>query len=281
MRRPDAGNRPDPGNLRPGEALNLPEHDLLPPKTPVLRYMVLSSPRTGSNALCRRLCNITGRFGLPSEYINGRHIALMSPRATPKGPPRDRASLERYLDAVERLRTSDDRLFGLKAQPRQITAFTGEALPEAVQFARRFDRLVLLTRKDKLGQAISGAIARVTQVWFNDGTDPDISPEQQRSLMPVITQLLKLYQEEERFIRRVSWACGKPCLHVDYEDIVADSDSVLRRVTDFLSPSVAGELREDGGLPTPEKPEGKVARQMRTMFLAQMRRDASAAPRDA
>jgi len=34
------------------------------------RYIFYSSQRTGSNYLCRRLCNIKDRFGLPSEYLN-------------------------------------------------------------------------------------------------------------------------------------------------------------------------------------------------------------------
>ena len=269
--------RETPQALQPGPALNLAEHDLLPPKAPTMRYMVLSSPRTGSNALCRRLCNVVGRFGLPSEYLNPGHIGLIAPRALPDRQPHEPLDSRSYLAGVERLRTSDDGMFGIKAQPRQILSHVDKSPAAALEFVRGFDRLVLLTRRDKLAQAISGAIAQTTEVWFNDGSSPDLTAAQRQAMLPMIASNLTLYQREEQFIRDMGWLCGKPTLHVTYEEILADSDAVFRRVTDFLCPTKAGEVREEGSLPRPEKPDGALANELRGMFTAWAKQQQQAA----
>jgi LPS sulfotransferase NodH len=253
--------------LSPGEALSLARHDLLPPKQPTLRYLVLSPQRTGSNYLCRRLCNVRGRFGLPTEYLNPQITRMIVPRILPGQPVNQLPPLGRYMAALERIRTSEDGLFGIKVQPEQLYPHTGRTSKAVLGFVGQFDRLVLITRRDKLGQAISGALAQATEKWFNDGSTPVLNPQQRQRIMPLIANNLARYMVEEQVILDMGRQFAKPMLRVEYEDIEADGQAVFLEVADFLTGSAAGELAEAGALPVPEKAGGALAAELRAHFL--------------
>src|SRR4051794_34194796 len=105
-------------------------YDASSPAATTSRYLFFSSQRTGSTYLCRRLSNIKGRFGLPAEYLNPNAIEDMTPRM-PKPPAGQPLTLAKYLQGIERLRTTADGAFGIKVQPKQIVSrFPGR--PEAV-----------------------------------------------------------------------------------------------------------------------------------------------------
>lgn len=261
------GKTKSPAKLSPGQELSLAKHDLLPPKQPTMRYLVLSPQRTGSNYLCRRLCNVRGRFGLPSEYLNPQSTRTIVPRVLPGLPLDKLPPLGRYMAALERIRTSEDGMFGIKVQPEQLYAHTGRESKAVLRFVGRFDRLVLITRRDKLGQAISGAIAQSTEQWFNDGSAPVLSPQQRQIIMPLIARNLARYMAEEQFLLDVGRQSGMPLIRVEYEDIEADGEAVFREVADFLSGGSAGEFAEDLGLATPEKSGGTLADELRAQFL--------------
>jgi LPS sulfotransferase NodH len=183
---------PDPGALTPGQRLYLPEYDLLPFREPTRGYLILAPQRTGSNYLCRRLCNVRGRFGMPSEYLNPVAIRMLAPRLLP-GIAAESVPFADYMTAVKRARTSEDGWFGIKLQPAQLAAFApgDRAL---FDFAASFQRIVVLSRRrDKLGQAISGTLAQLTGTWFNDGTPPAIDRARWPQLFPAIAANLARY----------------------------------------------------------------------------------------
>jgi hypothetical protein len=95
----------DRAALTPGQRLYLPEYDLLPYRDPTRGYLILAPQRTGSNYLCRRLCNVRGRFGMPSEYLNTVAIRMLAPRLLP-GTATESVPFAAYLQAVQRARTS-------------------------------------------------------------------------------------------------------------------------------------------------------------------------------
>src|SRR5688572_15230978 len=156
--------------LTPDQRFHLPEYDQLPFRDPSWTYLILSPQCTGGNYLCRRLCDVRGRFGMPCEYLDPAAARMLAPRLLPGTPP-ENIPFARYMQAVQRARTSADGSFGIKVQPAQLAAFApgDRAL---FDFAASFERIVVLTRRDKLGQAISGTIAQLAGAWFKDGTSP-------------------------------------------------------------------------------------------------------------
>jgi LPS sulfotransferase NodH len=257
------GKRKD---LTPGQELYRARHDL-PEAATAFRYLIFSSQRTGSNYLCRRLCNVKDRFGLPSEYLHPKAIAMMGQRVLPDAKQDEKVALGKYLRSLERVRTTADGAFGMKVQPMQILTLVQKDRKSLLNFIGRFDRIVLMTRRDKLGQAISGAIAAQTGKWFDDGKEPELDAAQAASLFPVIAQNLVRYIEEERLILDIGRSVTKPLLRIEYEEIEQDGPAAFNGLVDFLTGGKAVELIEEDSLPVTEKPPGKLAKELRKRFL--------------
>jgi LPS sulfotransferase NodH len=258
---------PEPVDLTPGQALYQAKYDILPFKVPARRYLILSSQRTGSNYLCRRLCNVKGRFGVPSEYLHPKAIRMLSPRLVAGAPQEGTIPLGKYLRGVECARTTADGWFGIKVQPAQLLAVVGRKEAGVQRFVARFDRLVLMTRRDKLGQAVSGAIAQMTGKWFNDGEEPALDDARIASLFPVIAHNLARYIDEERMILNIGRVIAKPLLRIEYEEIEDDDQGAFMNLVDFLSGGEVSALDEGATAPIPEKPPGAFAKVVRERFI--------------
>ncbi len=234
---------------------------------PKFRYAIFSSQRTGSNYLCARLSNAKDRYGIPMEYLHPDAIRLMGARLFPGVA--GAISLECYLDAVAKVRATADGWFGTKIQPDQLLPLVGGNLNSAIGFLGSFDRLILLTRRDKLGQAISGAIAYATGVWFNFGAEPMLDGVDLARFFPLISRLRVQYESEEKLIGAI---CGRltsrPLLHICYEDILASSEDAFQRVVTFLDPESVAVVEEEISRPPTRKPPGALAEQIRAAYLA-------------
>lgn len=255
----------DHAALTPGQRLYLPEYDLLPFRDPTRGYLILAPQRTGSNYLCRRLCNVRGRFGMPSEYLNTVAIRMLAPRLLP-GSAADSVPFAAYMQAVQRARTSADGWFGLKLQPAQLAAFApgDRAL---FDFAASFQRIVVLSRRDKLGQAISGTLAQVTGTWFNDGTPPAVDPARWPQLFPAIAANLARYIDEDRRLAALGKALVRPWLRIEYEEILADGQAAFEKLVDFLSVDESVVIEEAADAAVPEKPPAETSAALRAQFL--------------
>jgi LPS sulfotransferase NodH len=251
----------------PGQELNKAIYDIHPFKDASRRYLIFSSQRTGSNYLCRRLCNVKDHFGLPSEYLHPKAIQMMSPRLIAQTDEKRNIPLGKYMRALERARTTEDGYFGIKAQPAQLLAALGRQEKMLPRFVERFDRIVLMNRRDKLGQAISGAVAQATGKWFNDGTGAAMDTAYITSLFPLIAQNLARYIEEERMIFRIGKMVSKPLLRIEYEEIERDGEAAFRNLVDFLSGGEEMQLDQDTSIPVPEKQPGDLANAIRERFL--------------
>ena len=255
----------DQAALTPGQRLYLPEYDLVPFREPTRGYLILAPQRTGSNYLCRRLCNVRGRFGMPSEYLNPVAIRMLAPRLLP-GTAADQVPFAAYMAAVQRARTSADGWFGIKLQPAQLAAFApgDRALFE---FAASFERIVVLSRRDKLGQAISGTLAQLTGTWFNDGTPHAIDPSRWPQLFPTIAANLARYIEEDRRLAALGKALALPWLRIEYEEILRDGQAAFEQLVDFLSAGETVILDEAADVAVPNKPPGETSEALRARFL--------------
>ena len=251
--------------LTPGQRLYLPEYDLVPFREPTRGYLILAPQRTGSNYLCRRLCNVRGRFGMPSEYLNPVAIRMLAPRLLP-GIAADPVPFAAYMAAVQRARTSADGWFGIKLQPAQLAAFApgDRAL---FDFAASFQRIVVLSRRDKLGQAISGTLAQFTGTWFNDGTPSAIDRSHWPQIFPVIAANLARYIEEDRRLAALGKALARPWLRIEYEDILNDGQATFEQLVDFLGVDETVILEEAADVAVPKKPPAETSEAFRAQFL--------------
>lgn len=119
--------------------------------------LIASTPRSGSHLLGQALWT-TGHFGDPLEFIHSQHFPAWASRF--KTGQDDNATIQ----AILRHRTSPNGVFTLKAHYPQTLKFGG---PNLVVDRFGLNKAILITRFDKLAQAISLTIAKQTDCWIS------------------------------------------------------------------------------------------------------------------
>jgi len=186
-----------------------------------LTYLIASEPRTGSNLLCEMLRQ-SGVAGVPHEYFHAEAVALVRARA-------GHATPAAYLADLVVRRTTPNGVFGVKAHGFQLAAFVPQvrgALPPLA-------RVVRVTRRDVVAQAVSLAIARRTGIWSRQGAEAPADPALAYDF-GAIAGALALVQAE-----RARWAAFQARLRraplvLDYEAIAADPGAACALVLRFL-----------------------------------------------
>ena len=124
-------------------ASDFPDHE------PSTRYLILSTPRTGSSLLARTLYN-TGHAGHPTEYLNPRYLLAYKTRTSAS----DSIRLQSYFQFLEQKRTS----------------------PNGV-----FDKIVTTNRRNRLYQTISFLKAMESDVWtITEDEVPENKPDKMK-----------------------------------------------------------------------------------------------------
>ncbi|HSI52881.1 MAG TPA: Stf0 family sulfotransferase [Ramlibacter sp.] len=206
-----------------------PERDF-PGETPVTqRYAILSSPRSGSTLLGRFL-HETKVAGDPQEYFNPPLIALERQRSG-----NEKLNMNQFLRLMEKRRTSPNGVFGLKTHYSQLLGIFRTRAPNQniVNFLRKVDKLIWIRRRDRLGQAISQAVAMRTNVWSSEDSRFDRNPKVEVHPYECVAALHVVTRDDagwETLIRQA----GLNVHEVWYEDLVADYEGEGRRVLKFL-----------------------------------------------
>ena len=119
-----------------------------PVKYPQIAYAIVSTPRSGSTALCEALA-ATQIAGFPTEHL--RTPALFLTKYCKFDPLR-------YLQLLMTYQTTKNGVFGTKL----ISHFL-----EGYQASLSFDnfKFIYLIRRDKIAQAVSAFIATKTNMW--------------------------------------------------------------------------------------------------------------------
>jgi len=219
---------------------NGPRWDLPAPLTPPQTYIIAATPRTGSTLLCRMLW-ATGRVGAPKEYLNPMqlrdwevrmgsarsrwlHRALSGRRLVLAGQGWSHARLSAHLQRV-RQRRSSGGWFGLKLHHHHRQRLVGEA-----------SRWILLTRHDRVAQAVSWARALQTNQWI--GGEP---PRPARYSRRLIRRCLSEIVSGEAIWEARLKAAGVAPLRLRYEDLAAAPQLTVRAVLAHLAVSDTSE----------------------------------------
>jgi len=233
------------------------------------RYVIFSQQRTGSTWLCARLIN-TGYLGVPSEYLNARVIPQVSQRLMAGKPQAGQAasSLQRYMQLVESARTTPGGCFGIKVQINQLMPLFKNDQDNAANFLQQFQSMVVMTRRDKVGQAISGAISTLSGKWFSDGQEAPIGRDKIPELVRAAYGLLARYQREAVQMDALCARYKGKLLRMDYEDMVTDVDAAMQKVTQLLEPGRVWTPQADRDLlGLPEPAPGLLGREVRERLL--------------
>jgi LPS sulfotransferase NodH len=198
-------------------------------------YLVCTNARSGSTMLCRALSDI-GTAGHPQEYF------LTWPEPLPHedgfwengrlARQHGVSTRDEFLSLVYRLGSTSNGLFGAKllwryvplvlAGLRQMPRFAG--MTDAEVFFEAFPglKMVHLTRRDRLRQAVSWLRASEDGVWWvfdSERARPNREPHYQ---FDVIVAMMSLIDEGERSWRALYATLGVTPFEVVYEDLVTD-----------------------------------------------------------
>lgn len=203
-------------------------------------YLVCAVPRSGSYLLCEGLRN-TGIAGNPTEYFSSKFRDYWAPRW-------GTSTFDAYLERVARVGMTPNGVFGAKAHAGQFDYFARQAsgripVPH-VDRPALLDRwlpdmhYIRLRRRDRLRQAVSYVKAIQSNVWWDAERPPAPydapRPEAVRfDYLLIEHSMVRLAEEDDRWTRYFGSNRITP-LTVDYEDLCADLDGVVRSVFDAL-----------------------------------------------
>jgi LPS sulfotransferase NodH/GT2 family glycosyltransferase len=221
------------------------------------KVFICSTPRTGSNFLCRAMIHYG--MGVPLEYFHFVHAAIIGPRvgisALQNGwlLKTDAWIRRAYIKEVMNRRTVNG-IFSAKVQWWEFAHFLNN--PEGIELFQNAHFLYLY-RQDLLAQAISLHISYQTGRWgFDDlvTSEPSSKPDfmDNESINKYLAEISTHDMAWRRFFARNRISP----LAVSYESLIADTGGVLRSMVESFGLEVPStdfgyteENTRDPGLP--------------------------------
>lgn len=176
-------------------------------------YAIIGTPRSGTSHLCRLLTS-TGIMGKPAEYLHPSHSASVTgPAATVPGDT---------WASIKAISRTDNGVYAIKAFYDHFRRFEGENIHRMVLALP----LVLVTRNDKIGQAISLVRAMQTRQWSSES---EASKDPHYDAMAIRNCLDRILVHETTFRQAIALH-GLPALFVTYEEYVEQPLRTLRAI---------------------------------------------------
>ena len=212
-----------------------------PLRTPSKKYVICTTPRSGSNLLMFSLLKMG--LGLPMEYLNWQAVGF-SLFVERLGIPTDTQTrdennslaasadkLYSFLQQVQRHRTTENNIFGMKLFSRHINydpvAF--EVLKEALGEDTIF---IYLYRKDMIAQAVSLDIAFQTEVWHSEKNKvPVISHEDLKfDYTRILTHFKQIKTENQFWVKVFGKRKDINVYRLEYGDFIRNFDETLKDI---------------------------------------------------
>ncbi len=183
-------------------------------------YVICTTPRSGSNFLCRELARHQG-FGKPGEFFNF-HEPLFRYSSTLGAQ-----NFDDYIDKLFAEYTSANGVFGWKS-----FWFDFVFMRDQVGRLNRFQplRYIYLERRDEHAQAVSFAYAGASNSW----TSEQIAQDRLEYDRPRIDQALESVRWNRQGWEEYFRSSEIAPLRVDYDTLVADPQVTLQRIANLL-----------------------------------------------
>lgn len=203
--------------------------------------IIAASQRSGSTLLGRAL-ELTGTLGKPREWLqNSDRQACLRAYGMPPDAP-----YEESVRAIVQNETSPEGVFPLKVMWDTMEIFlqrlrwgAQQPLDPDTEWQRMCGffpdpRFLLITRSNKLKQAVSFVKSLQTGVWEDRGKSAPVDPQLVEFDYLAIADAIAKFEAEEQQWRDFFRRHGRAWMEIEYESFVADYDGTLRKVFDFL-----------------------------------------------
>jgi LPS sulfotransferase NodH len=216
-----AQNSPTPLETHMGSAFDTPGNSQRG------SYIIVAQPRTGSSMLADMLHKRGA--GMPIEYFNPIAIDTYCDRI---GVQREKLGLSEYLRFLKQYRTGPTGLFGMKAHIGQLGGRFGQKNEKIRSFLKSFDFIILVSRRDRLAQAVSAMRAAQSGAWRASSETSKVDVPKFDPAF--ITDQLARYHSEQHRIERVLHGIDRSRIEIVYEEMLANLSGVWRRTQEFL-----------------------------------------------
>lgn len=225
---------------------------------PTVSLLICTTPRSGSTYFANTLRG-AGCFGVPEEWL---HPYNYEPVLQKKGFSAD-VSARTLIECLWESATTESGVFAIKTMWDRFEVFLKKAreeyeradilrggIPDRLDWPSVKDyfpssRIILLTRKDRVGQAISYIRAHQTGIWHRiEGTHEGIEqtsttefPEQrQRNYFDpaFIKLIMDNFRWQEESWRKLFWLERIKPLEIEYECFLQNKDGVIRQVAELM-----------------------------------------------
>ena len=221
---------------------------------PRISYLVCSIPRSGSTLLCDLLTG-TGVAGAPAEVFHPDYMRILGRRWGVE-------TTEEYVGQVLARKTGPNGVFGAKAHWGQYHPLFDDTDPRRVLPNLR---LILMSRRDRLRQAVSWVRALQTLRWQSSERgrserQPAFEPEH------IARKVERIGREEDAW-KALFDRHGIEAQCVVYEDLVSDQGRIVRDALEFIGIEPPADLQARP--PTLARQSDALSEQWVERYLAQ------------
>lgn len=235
----------------------------LPSTQTRLRYVICSTPRSGSTLLAE-LLRATGQMGVPAEYLDAADAMPRMARRYGVVAPGGLLDMTAYLGALQAHRTTANGVFGVKVHFRDLR---GLLTLDCIRELLMASRMLWIRRRDVLGQAISLEIGSQTQQWSKLRGHDIQGRETKYSAKAISRRIAEIVGEESEWSMFLE-ANALPYHVVFYEDLLTDSSSAVHAAFALLGLPDPPPVRIDD-IPI-EKQGGDINTTWRRNFLSEI-----------
>lgn len=200
------------------------------PNRPQTRYIICSSPRTGSTLLGQMLKD-SNCAGDPLEYFNPQYLQALRRRF-------NTSRFDEIVQLLERHRTSNNGVFGIQMHWSHFSKIFQHNPTAENLFFEKFDKVIFIRRKDKIAQAISLYRASTTKLWSSldeEKSNATYCTEDEAFDPEALSRFLHYVIHQDEAWRKYLSGKDKPCLTVFYEDLAQNWEHTSRDVLNFIT----------------------------------------------
>ena len=191
------------------------------------KYVVLCTPRSGSTVLCD-LLEKTNKAGFPKEHLTRPVFEALKAKAF---------SFADWYNTLQCSVVSENGFFGTKIITERLEWLRSIYSDEYLRSFFKGHKVLRLTRGSVQEQAVSKWFAQISNKWHVKSDSESHSSYglvKSYSFNAIYKIYTELKKDEVKLNEQISQIFSDQILAIEYDGLVAETESEMRRITDFL-----------------------------------------------
>ena len=223
--------------------INFKKHWDQPSRIPKRKYVICTTPRSGSNLLTFALGQ--QNIGLPQEYLNWKTNGFLSfcQRVGITTPPKitniseavqdNFQELSLYIQAIQQYRTSQNGIFGTKVFAEDLAS--NEQAFEAMNTTFGKNTFyIYLYRKDMIAQAVSLYFAFQTSIWHSNSTVKPSIDTVEFNFLHILHYFKQIKENNSYWLKIFSKNKNLPIYRLSYSELTSNYEQTITKINSLL-----------------------------------------------